>query len=58
MEAFSEVYARILKGTGCDGIEDLARTRGISPALISDSRRRGDVSPEILLALLEICIPR
>lgn len=53
METFSEIYARILKGTGCDGIEDLPRCLGISQALISDSRRRGEVSPEILLALLE-----
>lgn len=48
-----DAYARILKATGCDGIEDLARRLGISPTLISDSRRRGEVSPEILLALLE-----
>ena len=48
-----DAYARILKATDCDGIEDLARRLGISPTLISDSRRRGEVSPEILLALLE-----
>lgn len=54
MEAtFSDAYARILKATGCDGQEDLSQTLGISQALISDSRRRGKVSPEILLALLE-----
>lgn len=53
MEDFSKAYARILKATGCDGQEDLSQTLGISQALISDSRRRGKVSPEILLALLE-----
>lgn len=53
MEAFSEAYARILKATGCDGQEDLTRELGISQALISDSRRRGEISPAILLALLE-----
>ncbi len=51
--AFSDAYARILKATGCDGQEDLSQTLGISQAIISDSRRRGKVSPEILLALLE-----
>lgn len=50
---FSDAYARILKATGCDGQEDLSQTLGISQAIISDSRRRGKVSPEILLALLE-----
>ena len=53
MEAFPETYARILKATGCDGIGDLARRLGIPQALISDSRRRGEVRSEILLALLE-----
>lgn len=48
-----DAYARILKATGCDGIEDLARRLSISPTLISDSRRRGEFTPEILLALLE-----
>lgn len=53
MGCFSETYARILQATGCDEQEDLAQRLGISPALISDSRRRGEVSPEILLVLLE-----
>ena len=53
MEAFPETYARILQATGCDRIGDLARRLGIPQALISDSRRRGEVRSEILLALLE-----
>ena len=51
--AFSDAYARILKATDCDGQADLSRWLGIPQALISDSRRRGEVRPEILLALLE-----
>jgi len=53
MEAFSETYARILEATGCGGQADLSRWLGIPQALISDSRRRGEVRSEILLALLE-----
>ncbi len=51
--AFSGAYARIQKVTGCTEQAELAQRLGISQALISDSRRRGKVSPEILLALLE-----
>ena len=51
--AFSDSYARILKATDCDGLADLSRWLGIPQALISDSRRRGEVRSEILLALLE-----
>ncbi|WP_165066748.1 helix-turn-helix domain-containing protein [Desulfovibrio sp. ZJ200] len=51
--AFSDAYARILKATGCDGQAELAKELAISPAVISDSRRRGEIRPEILLALLE-----
>lgn len=51
--AFPEAYARILEATGCDGQADLAQELGIPQALISDSRRRGEIRPEILLALLE-----
>lgn len=51
--AFPEAYARILEATGCDGQADLAQELGIPQALISDSRRRGEASPAILLALLE-----
>lgn len=53
MEAFPEIYARIKKATGYTGQAELAQRLGISPALISDSRRRGEVRSEILLALLE-----
>lgn len=53
MADFSDAYARILKATGCDGQADLSRWLGIPQALISDSRRRGEIRPEILLALLE-----
>ena len=53
MEAFSETYARILEATGCGGQADLSRWLGIPQSLISDSRRRGEVRSEILLALLE-----
>ena len=51
--AFSDAYTRILEATGCDGQADLAQELGIPQALISDSRRRGEIRPEILLALLE-----
>lgn len=54
MEAtISDAYARIQKVTRCTKQADLAQKIGISQALISDSRRRGEVRPEILLALLE-----
>ena len=51
--AFSDVYARIQKVTRCTKQADLAQKLGLSQALISDSRRRGEVRSEILLALLE-----
>ena len=54
MEAvFSDAYARIKKVTGYTGQAELAQGIGIPQALISDSRRRGEVRSEILLALLE-----
>lgn len=54
MEAvFSDAYARIKKVTGYTSQAELAQRLGIPQALISDSRRRGEVNPEILLALLE-----
>ena len=53
MEAFPEIYARIKKATGYTGQAELAQRLGIPQALISDSRRRGEVRSEILLALLE-----
>ena len=53
MEAFSEAYARILKATGYAGQAELAQRIGVRQAAISDSRRRGEISPAILLALLE-----
>ena len=51
--AFFDAYARIKKVTGYTGQAELAQGIGISQALISDSRRRGEVRSEILLALLE-----
>ena len=50
---FPDVYARIKKTTGYTGQAELAQGIGIPQALISDSRRRGEIRPEILLALLE-----
>ena len=51
--AFSDAYARILKATGYAGQAELAQRIGVRQAVISDSRRRGEVRSEILLALLE-----
>lgn len=51
--AFSDAYTRIKKATGYAGQAELAQGIGIPQAVISDSRRRGEVRPEILLALLE-----
>ena len=51
--AFSDAYARIKKVTGYTGQAELAQGIGIPQAVISDSRRRGEVRSEILLALLE-----
>lgn len=51
--AFFDAYARIKKVTGYTGQAELAQGIGIPQALISDSRRRGEVRSEILLALLE-----
>ena len=51
--AFSDAYTRIKKVTGCAGQAELAQGIGIPQAVISDSRRRGEIRPEILLALLE-----
>ena len=54
MEAtFPETYARILKATGYAGQAELAQRIGVRQAAISDSRRRGEISSAILLALLE-----
>ena len=51
--AFFDAYARIKKVTGYTGQAELAQGIGIPQAVISDSRRRGEVRSEILLALLE-----
>lgn len=51
--AFSGAYTRIQKVTGCTEQAELAQRLEISQAVTSDSRRRGEVRPEILLALLE-----
>lgn len=50
---FPDAYARIKKVTGYTGQAELAQGIGIPQAVISDSRRRGEVRSEILLALLE-----
>lgn len=52
---FPEAYSRILKATGCARQEELAETLGIRQSFITDCHRRGEFSPEVLLALVERC---
>ena len=50
---FSAAYDRVLKATGCAGQEELAKKLGLRQSFITDCRRRGEFTPEVLLALVE-----
>ena len=52
---FSATYDRVLKATGCADREDLAKKLSIRQSFITDCRRRGEFTPEVLLALVEQC---
>lgn len=52
---FSAAYDRVLKATGCAGQEELAKKLGLRQSFITDCRRRGEFTPEVLLALVERC---
>ncbi|WP_407844175.1 helix-turn-helix domain-containing protein [Desulfovibrio falkowii] len=54
-DTFSEAYARILNSVGCGGQEDLANKLGVRQSFITDCRRRGEFTTEVLLALVERC---
>lgn len=52
---FSAAYDRVLRATGCAGQEELAKKLGLRQSFITDCRRRGEFTPEVLLALVERC---
>lgn len=54
-DPFSEAYLRVLNATGCAGQEALAKKLGIRHSFITDCHRRGEFTPEVLLALVERC---
>ena len=51
-DTFSAAYARVLKDTGCACQEELAKKLGVRQSFITDCHRRGEFTPEILLALV------